>query len=382
MADVDFVELCRDVLANSTRLDEFKTALVDLHVNVPQLQRSGIGLAEEQGPLQGRVVAAGHREAVQGQDVVFLDLAGGGPVVGAVGVDAGLEPDPGVTDLRVREGAGDLVDHGFGTDQGDLVLGDSGLDGVANGLAAEVADAGTVLDDLDFLGRLDHALAHRGLCHVNQGRVGEGSLDLVPVIQRQGVILDADPARLDAAGAQDFLDCVDVVVPAPVRVHKVLAVAAAPRHAGVDICRDGDRVILGDHHAVGTAEVREEEVGVVLDGVVAGEDHGVEVLICHDAAEASEATLELGVGEGQRHFLTVVEDLEALELGDVVDSLVLRDGHGSFLSMGVVVFSPAAAVAWKSPRRRGLRSGKQWRRPRGTSRVPVGCGSCRSGGSP
>ena len=100
---------------------------------------------------------------------MLLDLPGGGPVVRAVGVDAGLEPDPGVADLRVGEGAGDLVHHGLGADERHLVLGDAGGDGVADGLAAQVADPGAVLDDLDFLGGLDHALAHRRLGHVHQG---------------------------------------------------------------------------------------------------------------------------------------------------------------------------------------------------------------------
>ena len=85
---------------------------------------------------------------------------------------------------------------------------------------------------------------------------GEGGLDLVAVVQRQRVVLDAEPARVDAAGAQDFLDGEDVVVPAPVRVDDVVAVAAAPRHAGVDVGRDGDGVVLGDHHGVGAAEGR------------------------------------------------------------------------------------------------------------------------------
>jgi hypothetical protein len=237
-----------------------------------------------------------------------------------------------VSRISELEGAGDLVHHGLGADERHLVLGDAGGDGVADGLAAEVADPGTVLDDLDFLGGLDHALAHRGLGHVHQCGAGERGLDLVPVVQRQGVILDAEPADIDAAGAQHFLDAKDVVVPAPVRVHEVLAVAAAPRHPGVDICGDGDRVFLGDHHGVGAAEVSEEEIGVVLDRVVAGQDDGVQVLLGHDAAEAGEAALELGVGEGQRDLLAVVEDLEALELGDVVDSVavtgeVLGDGH-------------------------------------------------------
>src|SRR6478735_7743081 len=183
VADVDLVQLGGDVLADSSGLDELEAALVDFHVDVPQFEGAGVGFAVEQGALQCGVVAGGHGEAVQGQDVVFLDLPRGGPVVGAVGVDAGLEPYPGVTDFRIREGPGDLVDHGFGADQGDFVLGDAGCDGVADGFAAQVADAGAVLDDLDLFGRLDHPLAHGCLGDVHQGGPGEGCLDLVAVVQ-------------------------------------------------------------------------------------------------------------------------------------------------------------------------------------------------------
>ena len=327
VADVDLVQLGGDVLADRSGLDEFQAAFVDFDVDVPQFERAGVGFAVEQGAFQGGVVAGGHREAVQGQDVVFLDLARGGPVVGAVGVDAGLEPHPGVTDFRVREGPGDLVDHGFGADQRDLVFGDAGGDGVADGLPAQVADPGTVLDHLDLFGRLDHPLAHGRLGHVHQGGVFEGRLDLVPVVQRQRIVFDAKPARGNAPGAERLLDREDVVVPAPVRVHHVVAVAAPPRHAGVDVGRDRHGVVPGDHHGIGPAEIREEEVRVVLDGVVAGQDDGVQVLLCHDPAQSAKPALKLGVGERQLFLLPVVQDFQSLQFGDG-RSVRGGDGHG------------------------------------------------------
>ena len=64
--------------------------------------------------------------------------------MGAVGVDAGLEPGPGVHELHEREAGGDLTDHGSGSGQGHLVLGHSSGHGVDAGLGTQVADSGTV----------------------------------------------------------------------------------------------------------------------------------------------------------------------------------------------------------------------------------------------
>ena len=140
------------------------------------------------------------------------------------------------------------------------------------------------------------------------------------------VILDAEPGGLDAALAQRFLQAEVEVVPAPVGVDDVLAVRCAPRHAGVDVRGDGDGVVRGDHQGVVAAERGEEEVGVVLDAVVAGQDDGIQALRGHDLAEAAQAALKLGVGERELALCAVVQDLEALELGDGRGSI--GGGHG------------------------------------------------------
>src|SRR6478735_12518463 len=333
VADVDLVELGGDVLADGAGLDQFQAALVHLDVDVPQLQRALVRLAQEEGPLQGGVVTGGHGEAVEREDVALLQLAGGGPVVGAVGVDAGLEPHPGVADLAVREGPGDLVHHGLGADEGHFVLGDAFADGVADGFAAQVADAGAVLDDFDFLGGLDHALAHGVLGDVQELGAGERGGDLFAGQAREKVVLDAQPGGLDASLAQGFLEAEVEVVAAPVGVDDVLAVGGAPRHAGVDVGGDGDGVVGGDHQGVVAAERGVQEVGVVLDAVVAGEDNRVQLLGGHDLAEAAKAALELCVGERELALGAVVQDLEALEFGDG-GGVVGSDSHGWCLSSG------------------------------------------------
>ena len=342
VADVDLVELVGDVLAHGAGLDQLDAGAVHLDVDVPQTQRLLVGLAEEQRALEGGVVAGGHREGVQRQDVVLLHLPGGGPVVGAVGVDAGLEPHPGVAHLAVREGLRDLAGHGLGAGQRHLELLHTGVDGVLDRLAADVADPCALLDHRDLLGGLDHPLAHRVLGDVDQLGAGEGVLEAAQDLQRDGVVLDAQAPRVgDPALGQGLLERVVEVVAVPVGVDDVLAVAGAPGHARVDVRGDGAGVVGGDDHAVGAAEVREQEVRVVLDALVAGEDHGVEVLLGHDPAQAAEAALELGVGEGQLLLLAVVEDLEALE---VVDGGCGGRGHDRLLRRGTARYV-ALAVA-------------------------------------
>ena len=92
-----------------------------------------------------------------------------------------------------REGAGDLPGHRLGADEGDLVLGDPLADRGLDRLAAEVADPGPVLDDLDLLGRLDHPLAHRVLGDVDQLGPVEGRLELGVQVEADRVVLDPEP---------------------------------------------------------------------------------------------------------------------------------------------------------------------------------------------
>ena len=141
-------------------------------------------------------------------------------------------------------------------------------------------------------------------------------LELAHHVQVQMVAFDADPAR---GVGQHGLQCGKIVVALPVGVDDVLAEAAAPRHSGVDVRGDTDRLRRRNDKRVLPTERRVEEIRVVLDAVVAREDDGIEVLRGHDLAQTSEATLELRVRKGERHLLTVVEGLETLQLGDIRD---------------------------------------------------------------
>ncbi|MNR20878.1 hypothetical protein D3C85_1377480 [compost metagenome] len=79
-------------------------------------------MVEEQGAFQRGVVAGDHREAVEAEDIALVDLARGHRVVRAVGVDAGLEPGPGVHQLAFGEGTRDFTDHRLSGVQSDFVF--------------------------------------------------------------------------------------------------------------------------------------------------------------------------------------------------------------------------------------------------------------------
>ena len=114
--------------------------------------------------------------------------------MGAVGVDPGLEPHPGVPQFGVRVAPGDLPDHRLGAGQGDLVLRDTLRDGRDDGGAAEVADPGALPDQCDLLGRLDHPLPHDGLGDVHQFQARDSAGDLGPQQSGDVVVLDPEPA--------------------------------------------------------------------------------------------------------------------------------------------------------------------------------------------
>ena len=105
------------------------------------------------------------------------------------------------------------------------------------------------------------------------------------------------PRRLHAAG--ELADGVEVVVLLPVGVGDVAAEGAAGRLAAVDAGRDRGGGVGGDDEAVAAAEIAVEEVGVVVDVVVGGEERGVDAGLRHVRADRVEATLHLGGGEGR-----------------------------------------------------------------------------------
>ena len=168
----------------------------------------------------------------------------------AVGIEARLEPDPGVAILGFRVAAGDLAFHRVAARHRDFQFARALADGVANGVAADVGDFGARADERDFLVRLDHASGHRRGRHVDEFGPAQHVERGVAERQCQVVGLDSDAAGV----ADEFRDRAPEVVALPVRVDDVFTNRAAPGLAPVDVGRDR-RACLGRHDAaVGTSE--------------------------------------------------------------------------------------------------------------------------------
>src|SRR5699024_9678759 len=140
------------------------------------------------------------------------------------------------------------------------------------------------------------------------------------------VVFNTDAFGSDALAVQCFLETVVEVVAAPIGVDDIVAVAGAPWHTGVNIGGYGNRLFLSHNQRVLTSEVREQEIRVVLDALVACENDCVEAFFGHDRAQTVEATFEFSAREGQWLLGAVMKGLETLEFADVCDV-----SHGALL---------------------------------------------------
>ena len=129
-------------------------------------------MAQKQRALQRGVVAGNHGKTIQTQDVALLHPAGGDRVVCAVGVDARLEPGPAVHQFGVRVALSDFPHHGVGRGQRHLVLGHAFFQGSHQGCGPDVAHLGTVGNELDLFGALDHAQRHAGRADIDKLDLG------------------------------------------------------------------------------------------------------------------------------------------------------------------------------------------------------------------
>ena len=151
----------------------------------------------EQRALERGVVAGDHREAVEAQDVARLDPARGHRVVGAVGVEAGLEPGPAVHELGV--GKARAISRTIACGRAAArprARGTPTRDRVAAGGAADVGDPRARADQRDLLGGFDHACAHGRRARCRPARARQRRLELGAALQGQVVDLDAEPAAI------------------------------------------------------------------------------------------------------------------------------------------------------------------------------------------
>ena len=267
---------------------------MDLDVDLPEAQvLVGGDVVAEQRAFQGRVVAEDHREGVQRQDVARLDRLVGDGVVGAVGVDAGLEPGPCVHQLHKGEVGGDLADHCGGRGQGDLLLGNAGSDSLDTCLTTKVTDPGTVADQVVLLCGLDRPHPHGCSADINQFDTRQGGLELPEALDAEVVELDSEPRDATCEAAYRLV----VVVPSPIGVDHVVPVGPTPRLPAVDSSRDGRCIVGVDNHSVATSEVAVEPPREVADVVKRGKEAGIQFLGLHVGPQVALAAVHLGCRE-------------------------------------------------------------------------------------
>ena len=256
----------------------------------------------------------------------------------------------------------DLADHRGGGMEGDLVLGDADGDGLDTGGAADVGDARHFFDMRDFLGGFDHPEAHRGAAMSTNSMSRELGLEKVQRVDRDVVELDAE--AFDAAG--QAADGVEVIVLAPVGVCDVPAAEGAPPGlAAVDAGADRGGDVMVDEQAVAAAELAVEEVGVIIDAVVGGEERGVDPARGHVGAHCVEPAAHLGRGEGRRDGIAVA--------GVVLKSLAL---HGS-----LAVAAGSGGFRNRSPARRSRCGAGPRHAARRSARPRCGTGRARRAGA-
>ncbi|MNO79006.1 hypothetical protein D3C76_701620 [compost metagenome] len=174
--------------------------------------------------------------------------------------------------------------------------------------AADIGHLGTVADQRLLFGGLDHAHAHARGADVQQLGLGVAGSELAMVLQVEVVVLHAD-AR---GQRQRLLDGNEVVVALPVGVDDVVSTDRTPPGLpAIDVGADRDNLVLGDHQRIRAAERAVEEVAVVVDVVVRGEDRRLDVLLGHVGPQTGVAGCVFLCGES-RFDLFAVTDLQGL----------------------------------------------------------------------
>ena len=167
----------------------------------------------------------------------MFQVPAGDGVVGAIGVEPGLKPDPGIAVFGIGKAAGDFYLHRIATGHGHVNFPGTGPDRIADGEATDVGNSGALANQCDFGRALAHALHHATAGDVGCCGRRQDTLELGKLRQAQMVRLKADFCSL----AGDRCDRLPEIVAAPVGVGDVVRHRPAPRLAGVDPGGDGLR---------------------------------------------------------------------------------------------------------------------------------------------
>ena len=272
-------------------------------VGFPDLAAGGIHLFHKHRPLQRRIIAADHRKTVQRQDIAALQDAARHRVMRAIGVQPGLEPDPGVAVFGIGKALGNLGFHRIAPGHRHVDLAHAGPDRLFDRIAAHVGHLAALPDQRHFGGALDHALLHRCRGNVDATLGLQEGIQLFRLQQRQVIRLAAH----GLAGADDAGHHAPEIVALPVCVGDVVAMAAPPGLAGVNAGADRHAFGLCHHAGIGTPERAIEKARIIGHIVHRGQHHSVKAVQLHDVAQARQTVFIFVGAKGQHRFGAIVK---------------------------------------------------------------------------
>jgi hypothetical protein len=186
-----------------------------------------------------------------------------------------------------------------------------------------------------FLGRFHRAHPHRGFGDIDELDARKRVAEQLAKIERDMVELDADAAR---AGRNEGFQRCEEIVPPPVGIDDVVAVAAPPGLAAINPGRDRGCVVLRQNEAELAAEIAIEKTGIVADALVGGENCGINVLGARWARMAFWRR-SISAAENGDHSLSPFFHWKTCSMSSVLFDLSCR---GS-LQLGLMARDPIAA---------------------------------------
>ena len=222
--------------------------------------------------------------------------------MGAIGVDAGLKPDPGIADFRIWIAACNFQLHRIAPGHGNIHFTRARLDRVLDGIATHVCRGGPGPDQFNLGSGLVHPQFHS--CRRNVFFGGWCQKLIQKRHLRNGQVIALKPNDLAPAGHR--LDRAPVVVTLPIRVGDVVAISTAPGLCGINTRAEGDGLCRGDNLRVGPTKGTVKKARIIGDVVHGGQHTGVDARFGHLGAQFAYACRIFGIGK-RKGLLTLVK---------------------------------------------------------------------------
>ena len=213
------------------------------HIRLPDRQRLCVDLLHEHGAFQRGVIAADHRKGVQRQDIAPFQNPSRNRVMRPVRVQPRLEPNPGVTVFRIREGAGNFRLHRVAACHCHVDFARAQLYRVTDRIASHISHPRTFADQRDFRRGFVHTLAHGRVKHIHHTGRRQKAFQLFLLHQGQVVAFVADHPAFAGNGPNRPPE----IIPLPVGIGDIVPMTAPPRLPRVNPGADGD-IGTGRHH--------------------------------------------------------------------------------------------------------------------------------------